>query len=222
MIESIESHIIAMLQSVFDRFGWWGVAGMMAFENATTLTPSEIVLGLAGWMLLAAHGAPVAMIVVGGLYAALGSVTGSSLTYWLARLGGRPVVDRVARWFRIDPHHITRAEKSFRQWGPGLVLLGRMVPGLRTLITIPAGLARMPFLEYVGFTFIGSYLWCTLLIGLGYAFGHEWPLIRDWARPFMPWLVLSGVCLIALTGAAHWLIQRRPSLVWAPVKTDED
>src|SRR5512136_2922167 len=98
-----------MLQFIFDRFGWWGVAGMMAFENATTITPSEVILGLAGWMLLAAHGTPVTMIFAGGLYATLGSVVGSSFTYWLARLGGRPVVDRVARWFRIDPHHITRA-----------------------------------------------------------------------------------------------------------------
>jgi membrane protein DedA with SNARE-associated domain len=174
-------------------------------------------------MLLAAHGAPVSMIFVGGLYAALGSVTGSSLTYWLARLGGRPVVDRVARWCRIDPRHITRAEKSFQRWGPELVLLGRMLPGLRTLITIPAGLARMPFLQYVGFTFIGSYLWCTLLIGLGYAFGHEWPLISDWVKQFMPWLLATCVAVGGLALLARWLLtalQKRPACV--PVLNDDE
>ena len=151
----------------------------MAFENATSITPSEIILGLAGWMLLAARGAPPAQIFVGGLYAALGSAVGSSVTYWLVRLGGRPVVDRVARWFRLDPRHLARADAQFHRWGPALVLFGRMLPIVRVVVTIPAGLARMPFRQFFTYTFIGAYVWCTLLIGLGYAVGHEWPLISS-------------------------------------------
>lgn len=120
----LESRIIATLQSIFDQFGWFGVAGLLVFENATSLTPSEIILGLAGWMLLAAHDAPPAMVRVAGLYAALGSATGSSVTYWLVRLGGRPAVDRVTCWLRIDPRDILRAEALFNRWGPGLYSSG--------------------------------------------------------------------------------------------------
>lgn len=130
MIAELETQIIAALQALCDRFGWLGVAGLMAFENATSITPSEIILGLAGWLLLAAKDAGVTMVFVGALYAALGSTAGASVTYWLARLGGRPVADRAARWFRVDPCHITRAEAQVRRWGPGVVLFGRLVPGV--------------------------------------------------------------------------------------------
>ena len=164
---------------MFDHFGWFGVAGVMAFENATSITPSEIILGLAGWMLIAAPGAPPALILVGGLCASLGSAAGSSFAYWLVRLGGRPVVDRVARWFRLDPRHLARADAQFHRGGPALVLFGRMLPIVRVVVTIPAGLARMPFRQFFTYTFIGAYVWCTLLIGLGYAVGHEWPLISS-------------------------------------------
>lgn len=216
MITDLEHQIIGALQTVFERFGWFGVAAMLAFENATGITPSEVILGLAGWMLLATPDAPPAMILVGGLYAALGSSVGASLTYWLARLGGRPMVERVARWFRLDPRYLTRAEAQFHRWGPGLVLFGRVMPGVRTLITIPAGLSRMSFLQYFTYTFVGAYIWCTLLIGLGYAVGHEWPLISGWVKQFTPWLIaLAG--LGGLGWIVFWLIRRRLRPALAPI-----
>ena len=88
MIAEFESQIIAALHFLFDQFGWFGLAGLMAFENATGLTPSEIPLGLSGSMLLATHDAPPAMVLIGGLYVALGSLAGSSITYWMVRQGG--------------------------------------------------------------------------------------------------------------------------------------
>ena len=131
------------------------------------------------------------------------------------------MVDRGARWLRLDPKYITRAEAQFHRWGPGLVLLGRVVPGVRTLITIPAGLARMPFLRFSTYTFIGTYVWCTLLIGLGYAVGHEWPLISGWVKQFAPWLFAGVVALGGLWLTGRWLLQRhmRPAIV--PAEADE-
>jgi len=222
LIAELETQIITALQSIFDQFGWFGVAGLLAFENATSITPSEIILGLAGWMLLAAQDAPPAMILVGGLYAALGSITGSSATYWLVRLGGRPVVDRGARWIRIEPRYILHAEVLFKRWGPGLILFGRLVPGIRTLITLPAGLARMPYPQFLLFTFIGTYLWCTSIIGLGYIVGHEWHLISELVGRFTPWVIAGFVTLGGVGLMIHWLIQRRlrPQPVF--VKTSEN
>jgi membrane protein DedA with SNARE-associated domain len=173
-------------------------------------------------MLLAAHDAPFTAVFAGGLYAALGSTVGASATYWLARLGGRPMVDRIARQLRIDPRHITHAEAQFQRWGFGLVLVGRVLPGVRTLVTVPAGLARMPFLQFVAYTFAGAYVWCTLLISIGYQFGHRWWQIRDLVKQFAPWLFALLVVFGGLGLLIRWLIaQRQNRLAFIPV-TNED
>jgi membrane protein DedA with SNARE-associated domain len=212
----LETQILSTAQTIYDAWGWFGVAALLAFENATGITPSEIILGLAGWMLISEHQLPVSMIFIGGLYAAIGSAFGASITYWMARLGGRPLVDKLVRWVRIDPAHITRAETQFHRWGSGLVLVGRVMPGIRTLIYIPAGLARMPFPAFFVATFIGAYAWCTLLIGAGYVLGHEWALISQYLKQYFPYLLAGGLAVIA----AYVFLARR-SLRFAPVRIDE-
>ncbi len=205
LILQIETWILSTLQSLFDAWGWLGVAALLVFENATGITPSEVILGLAGWMLIEEHGLSPSMIFIGGLYAAFGSVLGSSVAYWAARLGGRPLVDRLARWVRIEPHQITRVERQFHRWGTWLVLFGRVIPGLRTLVSIPAGLARMPFGLFGVLTFAGAYVWCTLLIGAGYLLGHEWPLISHYVKQAFPYLLVSGGLALILY---FWLSRR--------------
>jgi membrane protein DedA with SNARE-associated domain len=207
LFSHIEEQIVNALQSIFDQFGWVGVAGLMAFENATGITPSEIILGLAGWLLLARHDAPFTAVFPAGLVAALGSVIGASFTYWLARLGGRPAVERILGWIGIRGQHIVHGERQFQRWGPGLVFFGRMVPGVRTLITIPAGLARMPFWQFLLATFSGAYLWCTLLLGVGYFLGHEWAQISDWVSRFA-WVVIIVVGL----ASAGWIGWKRAAI----------
>ena len=197
MISQIETWILGTLQTLYDAWGWFGVAALLIFENATGITPSEIILGFAGWMLISEHQLPFSMIFVGGFYAAIGSVLGASITYWVARLGGRPLVDKLARWVRINPTHITRAEIQFHRWGVGLVLVGRIMPGIRTLVSIPAGLARIPFITFFVATFIGAYVWCTLIIGAGYVLGYEWPIISNYVKQGIPFLVATGVLVMA-------------------------
>jgi len=216
MITKFETTILSATQTIYDAWGWFGVAVLLAFENATGIMPSEIILALAGWMLISEHQLPVSMIFVGGLYAAIGSTLGASITYWAARLGGRPMVDKLIRWARIDPAHITRAENQFQRWGTGLVLVGRLMPGIRTLINIPAGLARMPFLTFFVATFIGAYIWCTLLIGAGYTLGHEWTLISQYLKQYFPYLLAGGLTVIA----AYVLLTRRLFRL-VPARIDE-
>jgi len=216
MITELETIILSAAQTLYDAWGWFGVTALLIFENATGITPSEIILGLAGWMLISEHQLPVSMIFIGGLYAAIGSTLGASIAYWVARLGGRPLVDKLAHWVRIDPSHIARAENQFHRWGAGVVLVGRVMPGIRTLINIPAGLARMPFLTFFVATFIGAYVWCTLLIGAGYALGHEWTLISQYLKQYFPYLLAGGLVVIA----GYVLITRR-SLRFAPIRIDD-
>ncbi len=193
MLELLETNILSSLGSLFERYGWWRVAAALIIENATGITPSEIILGLAGWMLISAHQHSPVMILAGGFYAALGSSLGASLAYWAARLGGRPFIDRLARGLRIDPRYIGRVDGLFRRWGAWTTLVGRLIPGVRTLVSIPAGLACIPFAQFALTTFIGAYIWCTLLIGAGYILGHEWPLISNYLKQYAPYLALAGL-----------------------------
>src|SRR5512147_1414576 len=102
MLNALEQAVLAALQTIFDEFGWLGVFGLMIFENATGITPSEIILAFAGWMLIERHGIPASFIPLAGFYAGLGSTIGASIPYWIARVGGRPLVNRFASMFRIQ------------------------------------------------------------------------------------------------------------------------
>lgn len=216
MLDKLEAMILGALQVMFDELGWLGVAIIMILENATGLTPSEVVLGFAGWMLIDAHGLPLTMVFWGGLAAAIGSVIGSSILYWAARIGGRPVVDRMAKFFRIDIHHIERVERMAAKWGTGFIFFGRLLPGIRTLVAIPAGLTRIPFPTFAVATFTGAYIWCTLFIGAGYFLGHEWHLLSGMVKQAIPYAMMVGI----LTGIGFafwqfWLKKR-----WFPSKVE--
>ena len=220
MFETLETQILGALQSVYDQFGWGGVFSMMVFENATGITPSEIVLSLAGWMLIDAHGLHPSMILLGGLYAGLGSAIGASIAYWVARLGGRPMVEKFAYWFRIDLKHVEAMDGHVRRWGIGLVLFGRVIPGVRTLVSIPAGLARMPFPAFFTATFAGAYIWCTLLIGIGYVLGHEWMLVSQYLKDYFPYIMAGGFGLLAVY-LLYIYRASLPRLAWVRVRSKE-
>jgi membrane protein DedA with SNARE-associated domain len=201
MIDTLEKTILSALQAIFDEFGWLGVFGLMIFENATGITPSEIILAFAGWMLIERHGISPTFIPLAGLYAGLGSAIGASITYWVARVGGRPLIEKFAKMFRIDLRYIERVEEQVRKWGAGIVMFGRVLPGIRTLVSIPAGLVRIPFPKFFIATFIGAYTWCTLLIGAGYILGVEWMLISDYIKTHLPFIFALGFLVMA-----SWLV----------------
>ena len=208
MLDTLEQTILSALQQIFDKFGWFGVFGLMVFENATGITPSEIILAFAGWMLIERNGISPSFIPLAGLYAGLGSAIGASITYWVARIGGRPMIDKFTSWFRIDTSYIEKIEDQCRKWGAGIVMVGRVSPGVRTLISIPAGLVKIPFPKFFLATFVGAYLWCTLLIGAGYILGYEWRLISEYIKSHLPLIFIGGFLL----GMSYLLYHFRTSL----------
>lgn len=213
MLATIEQTVLSALQTIFDQFGWLGVFGLMIFENATGIMPSEIILAFSGWMLIERHGISPAFIPLGGLYAGLGSAIGASITYWVARIGGRPMIDKFANLFRLDLGYIEKIEDQCRKRGAGIVMVGRVIPGVRTLVSIPAGLVRIPFPKFFVATFIGAYFWCTLFIGAGYILGYEWRLISEYIKTHLPFVFVSGLLVIAAYLMYHYRALL-PSLGW--------
>lgn len=204
MVSHIERTILNTLQFLYDELGWLGVGLIMILENATGIAPSEVVLALAGWMLIDAHNLPFSTVFLGGLFAAVGSVLGASILYWAARLGGRPVVERVAEIFRLDLRHIQRVERLAERHGAGFIFFGRLLPGVRMLVSIPAGLTFMPYSSFAMATFAGAYLWCTVFISVGYFLGHEWQLISGILKQAAPY----AITLAILAGVAFLIWQR--------------
>lgn len=124
-------------------------------------------------------GQPILFVISSGLIISILSVAGEVIVYWAARLGGRPLIERMAArgWMRMDARRAQHTETLFSRWGVHLVIFGRILPGVRTLVSVPAGLSRMKFSLFLGAAFSGAYIWNTLLVGVGYALGFKVTLL---------------------------------------------
>ena len=187
-------------EQLVQQFGYVGLALVMALEHVFPPIPSELVLPLAGYEV--ARGS---LSLAGAVTAStIGSLIGASVLYVLARRGGRPALLRLRGLLRIDEPALERAERRFRRHGGWIVLLGRLVPGVRSLVSLPPGLLRMPFARYLALTAAGSLAWNTLLITFGKQLGARWAEVAAVLGPASQVVVLAGILL-----AAAWLAHRR-------------
>lgn len=185
---------------VVESFGYVGVAMLITLENVFPPLPSELILPLAGF--LAGQGR---LSFVGAVSAATaGSLAGALILYaaaaWLGEARLRAIVERMPL---VETADVDRANEWFARHGSSAVLIGRMVPVVRSLISLPAGLNRMPIRRFVAYTAVGSGAWNVLLIGLGWILGDRWELIRQWTQT-LEWLVLG-----VLAGLVIWVVWRR-------------
>ena len=184
MPHGLEQAIINFLTHLFQAIGWPGVFLGMAIESAAIPLPSEVIMPLAGWLLIQARGNPVGYVVIAGLVGALGCVAGSLITYYIGAFGGRPLLLRYGKYIFLNEHHIDLADKWFAEKGEITAFVSRLLPVVRTFISIPAGIARMNVPRFVLYTFLGSFLWCTALAAGGYYTGSRWEELRNAMRPF--------------------------------------
>ena len=142
----------------------------------------------------------VAMSMAGVLGNTLGSVIGWGIGYY----GGRPVIEKRGRWLHLGPENLDRAEHWFARWGDWAVCLGRVTPVVRSFVSIPAGLARMPLGRFTVFTFLGCIPWCFGLAGIGWALGSSY---ESFHHDFRFVDIAVGVLVVSLV--AIWLLRRR-------------
>lgn len=168
------SSLADWVTDVIDRLGYVGVALLVALENLFPPIPSEIVLPFAGFVARDGRAALPGMI----LAATLGSLVGAWVLYGIAAAIGpdrfHGFLDRYGKWFRLTSADITKAERWFDKRAVVGVLLGRCVPLVRSLVSIPAGFRRMRFVPFTLYTAIGSLIWNTGLIGAGYVLRENW------------------------------------------------
>lgn len=192
--------LTSISEQLVQQLGYLGLVLIMALEHIFPPIPSELVLPLAGYEVGRGN-----LNLLGALLAAtLGSLIGASTLCLIARRGGRPLVLRLRRVLRVDERSLDLAERRFERHSAWIVLLGRMVPGLRSLVSLPPGLLRMPFGRYLALTAAGSLAWNALLIALGQQLGSRWGDVALVVGPIAQWVVIASVPL-----AAGWLLTRR-------------
>ena len=193
------------LSQVLRDLGYAGLALLMLAETVFPPIPSEAVLPLAGYLVERGEFAYVAVL----LASTAGSVLGAMVLYEAARRGGRPFAERFLRFAQLERVKLEEAERWFARRGALIVLLGRCVPGMRSLVSLPAGLLRMPRWEYLLFTLLGSRVWNAVLVGAGYALGSQWERVADIIGPISKPLVAVAVLGAATLVAWHVVRGRR-------------
>jgi membrane protein DedA with SNARE-associated domain len=179
-MEHLISSISQFITSTITTLGYLGVAGLMVIESAAIPLPSEVIMPFAGFLAAAGRFSLLGLSLAG----ALGSVVGSALTYALGYYGGRPLIKKYGRFVLISEHDLELTEKFFRKFGSWSTLIGRVLPVVRTFISIPAGIGRVPFFRFLVFSFAGSFAWSFLLAWFGEKLGEHWTVLGAYFRKF--------------------------------------
>lgn len=169
----------------------------MAIESACIPLPSELIMPLAGWMLIKEESLAAIYTLVAGAYGALGCTIGSIIVYAVGMWGGRPFLEKYGKYILISRRDLDLAVQWFDKRGSWVIFISRLLPVVRTFISLPAGIAKMHFAQFLIYTFIGSFIWCAGLAYGGYLLGEHWEQIRTVMRPFDLFIGVLIIVLIA-------------------------
>ncbi|MBI4571496.1 MAG: DedA family protein [Chloroflexi bacterium] len=181
----------------------------MAIESACIPLPSEIIMPLAGWMLIRDEGLGREWLFFAAFIGAVGNTAGSLAAYYVGAKGGRPLVEKYGKYILLSHHDLDLADRFFHRWGNLAVFLSRMMPVVRTFISLPAGITRMPVWRFTAYSFAGAYPWCLGLAWAGYELGENWEDLRTWMRP------ADIPIVIAIIALAVWYVYRHVKRAWA-------
>lgn len=183
-----------------DAVGAIGIAVLMFLENVFPPIPSELIMPLGGFNAAAGREHLLAVIVAGSL----GSLAGALLWYWIGRRLGTQRLKRLAarhgRWLTILPEDLDRSNAWFDRHGGSAVLIGRLIPTVRTFISVPAGVARMPMASFLAFTTVGTVSWTTVLAMAGYLLQAQYGLVAGWLDP------VSTAVVVGIVGLYLWRV----------------
>lgn len=199
------SGLTGWVATIIDSLGALGVAVLVALESIIPPIPSEIVLAMAGY--LSSQGRFNVVLIV--LAATAGSLVGALVLYWLGAALGE---ERLKRWLDhiplVDRDDLEQADRWFERHGRWAVLIGRVVPVVRSLVSVPAGANRLPLGEFVLLTTLGSGVWNALIVGLGFALGTQWQQVDKYSSWFN-YAIFAVFAVMIVSWAAKKIRRRR-------------
>ena len=195
--------LVSSVESIVSTFGAPGIFLAMFIETIFPPIPSELVMPLGGYVAYIGGGGPLALVQM-ILAGSLGSTLGATMIYYIALSGGRKAILRYGRRFFIDDRKLKVAESWFERHGAHAVFLCRMAPGLREIISIPAGLARMEIRRFLVYTFAGSLVWSTFLGSIGYFLADVWQNFNI-EKVFGPIGIILVTCVVVFLVFLHFM-----------------
>jgi membrane protein DedA with SNARE-associated domain len=216
-VAAIISTLTEHLTSAIGDYGLYAVFGLMlvdavfpAFSEAVMVYAGAVAAGAFAGQDVTLFGSEVAQgfpaYLAMALAGTLGYLAGGVLGWWIGAAAGRPYLERPGRWLHLSPAKLDRAERWFDRWDDWAVLLGRVTPVIRSFVSIPAGVFRMPLGRYSALTLVGSALWCFPLAGIGWALGANWERFHH-AFGYVD--IVLGVLVAAAAVYVVWRYRRR-------------
>ncbi len=207
MIAFIDQIALPFLQSLYAAVGYIGVMLAMAIESAMIPLPSELILPFAGFMVSnpaqiePMTGQPWSFWIV-VVIATIGNTLGSLIAYAIGAWGGRPFLERYGKYMLIREHEIEAADHFFEKYGSATVFIGRLLPIVRTFISFPAGVTRMPIGKFIAYSTAGAFPWSVALVFAGMQLGANWVTIRDLLKPFD--MAIAVAVVVLFLGLLWW------------------
>lgn len=202
LLTQLTNTLITLITNLYVSTGLIGIIVAMAIESACIPLPSEVIMPLAGIMFASGKLLPGMNFIVGlvliALAGSVGSLIGSIVAYGVGYSGGRPLMLKYGRYLLISQHDANKADAFFRRWGSATAFFSRLLPVVRTYISLPAGIARMPFGKFCIYTLLGSFPWCLLLAYVGTIIGGNLAALEPIFRSLDIVILIVLVALVAL------------------------
>jgi membrane protein DedA with SNARE-associated domain len=202
MLDQVISALVSWVVEVISAAGYSGVVALMAIESACIPLPSEVIMPFAGYLVSTGRFSLLTAATMG----ALGCNIGSTIAYAVAAKGGRLAIERWGVYVLVSPVELERSERFFARYGAVTVFVGRLLPVVRTFISFPAGLARMPMLKFQIYSFLGSWPWCLALAYIGLVLGARWNSDPTFRRLFHQF---DAVIVAVLAAGFAWFVWSR-------------
>lgn len=199
------------MTEVIGDYGYYAVVVLMILESACIPIPSEVTMVFGGF--LVSRGRLDFFWV--GMLGTLANVLGSWLAYWVGLVGGRPLIERWGKYIFLRKHELDRAEVWFEKHGEAAVFVSRLLPVVRTFISLPAGVAKMPFVKFTVYTFLGCLPWTFALTWAGFLLGENWETFLKYGEPVS---IAIGVILLGVL--VWWLVRRARAKARAELATE--
>lgn len=188
--------LIEFIISFISRVGYLGIFFLMVLESAMIPIPSEIIMPFSGFLVSAGKFGPILVVLAGSL----GNLVGSILTYYFGLKVGRAFIIKYGKYVFFKKEHLEFTERLFKNYGEKISFVGRLLPVIRTYVSLPAGIGRTNFIKFVFYTLIGSLIWNSVLTFAGMQLGNNWKNIDRYS------IYLDIVTICIIVGFSAWLV----------------